>query len=66
VIEELAKNKQKPVTVEEGEAVAAKIGAYKYLECSAKTGDGVKDVFVHATRAALSSKTKKKRACTLL
>ena len=46
VIEELAKNKQAPVSTAEGEAVAAKIGAYKYIECSAKSGDGVKDTSV--------------------
>jgi len=66
VIEELAKNKQKPISHEEGLAVAQKIGAYKYLECSAKTGEGVKEVFEHATRAALLSKTKKKRMCSIL
>jgi len=47
-------------------AVAQKIGAYKYLECSARSGDGVKEVFEHATRAALLSKTKKKKNCLIL
>ncbi|GES89272.1 GTP-binding protein RhoA [Rhizophagus clarus] len=36
-IEELRKTSQRPVTPEEGMGVASKIGAYKYLECSAKT-----------------------------
>ena len=66
VIEELAKNKQAPVSTAEGEAVAAKIGAYKYIECSAKSGDGVKDVFIHATRAALNAKPPKKNKCSIL
>jgi len=29
------------------------IDAYKYLECSAKTNEGVREVFEHATRASL-------------
>jgi Ras family protein A len=36
-------------------AVAQKIGARSYLECSAKSGEGVKEVFQYATRAALLS-----------
>lgn len=50
---ELAKMKQKPVAPEEGRAMAEKINAYGYLECSAKTKDGVREVFETATRAAL-------------
>ena len=48
--------------------VASKIGAYKYLECSAKTGEGVREVFEHATRAALlaKKKTKKHGGCLVL
>ncbi|KAI9142090.1 GTPase rho1 [Paraphysoderma sedebokerense] len=65
-IEELRKLNQKPVTPEEGMAVAQKIGAYKYLECSAKANEGVKEVFEYATRAALLAKTKKKKACLIL
>jgi Ras family protein A len=40
--------------------VAQKIGAKHYPECSAKTGEGVREVFQYATRAALLSKGKKK------
>jgi Ras homolog gene family, member A len=42
----------------QGEEVRKKIGAYKYLECSARTSDGVKEVFEAATRAALLKITK--------
>ncbi|KAK0514468.1 hypothetical protein JMJ35_003085 [Cladonia borealis] len=55
-IEELHKTSQKPVTPEQGEEVKKKIGARHYLECSAKTNEGVREVFEHATRAALLSK----------
>ena len=37
-------------------AVQQKIGAKHYLECSAKTGEGVREVFQYATRAALLSR----------
>ncbi|KAM7295558.1 ras-like GTP-binding protein Rho1 [Ixodes scapularis] len=57
---ELAKMKQKPVAPEEGRAMAEKINAYGYLECSAKTKDGVREVFETATRAALQVKRPKK------
>jgi Ras family protein A len=61
-IEELRKTSQRPVTTEEGMGVAQRIGAYKYLECSAKTGDGVREVFEHATRAALLTNKKRKNS----
>lgn len=61
IIEELRKNSQRPVSSQEGMAVAQKIGAARYLECSAKTGEGVREVFEHATRAALLSKGSKKK-----
>ena len=66
-LRELAKSKQEPVRSEEGRAMAEKIGAYAYLECSAKLNEGVREVFETATRAALQ--TKKKRGglrCNLL
>ncbi|KIL57189.1 hypothetical protein M378DRAFT_32775, partial [Amanita muscaria Koide BX008] len=53
VIEELRKTNQRPVTSEEGMAVAQKIGAKHYLECSAKTGEGVREVFQFATKCSL-------------
>ncbi|KAI1430675.1 Rho type small GTPase [Xylaria sp. CBS 124048] len=67
-IEELRKTSQKPVSPEEGEDIRKKISAYKYLECSAKTNEGVKEVFEHATRAALLSRSRpqKRPKCLLL
>lgn len=71
VIEELRKTGQSPVTSAQGLAVAEKIGAYRYLECSARTGEGVKEVFEHATRASLIARGQskpggKKKGCLVL
>jgi Ras family protein A len=57
------------VSPEEGEEIRKKIGAYKYLECSAKTNEGVREVFEHATRAALLSRntrSKRDKKCMIL
>ena len=63
---ELSKSKQEPVKPEEGRAMSDKIGAYAFLECSAKMNEGVREVFETATRAALQSKKKRKRLCSVL
>jgi len=66
-VEELRRTNQRPVTEQEGLAVAQKIGATKYLECSAKTNEGVREVFEVATRAALvAGKRKKPNKCSIL
>ena len=63
---ELSKSKQEPVKTEDGRAMAEKIGAFAYLECSAKLNEGVREVFETATRAALQTKKKGRRMCNLL
>lgn len=63
---ELAKLKQEPVKQQDGRAMAEKINAFDYLECSAKSKEGVRVVFETATRAALQVKKKKKTRCLLL
>ena len=54
----LAADKKAPVSREEGEEMKTKIGAVGYQECSAKTKEGVREVFEVATRAALASNVK--------
>ena len=59
-IQELGKRSQKPVTSEEGKTMKEKIKAFEYIECSAKTKEGVNEVFTNATRAALQKKKRKR------
>ena len=63
---ELMKMKQEPVRPDAGRAMSEKINAFGYLECSAKTKEGVREVFETATRAALQVKKKKRAKCCLL
>uniref|UniRef100_A0AAR2KCR5 Cell division cycle 42 n=1 Tax=Pygocentrus nattereri TaxID=42514 RepID=A0AAR2KCR5_PYGNA len=65
--EKLAKNKQKPITPETAEKLARDLKAVKYVECSALTQKGLKNVFDEAILAALEPpEPKKKRKCVLL
>lgn len=63
---ELMKVKQEPVRSEAGRMMAEKISAVNYLECSAKTKEGVREVFESAARAALARKKKPGRRCSLI
>jgi small GTP-binding protein len=60
---------QRYIPAEQGERLAEEIGACRYLECSAKTQEGLQHLFHEAIRVALdppprkSSKTKK---CSLI
>ncbi len=71
-LDKLMKRKQEPVTSAQARSVANQIGAYSYIECSAKTREGVVAVFQTATRAAiikdshLRSSHSSKPSCMLL
>ncbi|KAK3743543.1 hypothetical protein RRG08_027410 [Elysia crispata] len=56
---ELAKLKQTTVKSHEGRAMAERIGAADYVECSAMLNEGIREVFEKATRQALSCKRKR-------
>lgn len=76
VVESLRTNGQEPVSQASAQEVADQIGAVEYIECSAKTGFGVREVFEAATRASLMGKQnktkkskssgKKKKKCVVL
>mmetsp|Transcript_2058 Transcript_2058/g.7403 ORF Transcript_2058/g.7403 Transcript_2058/m.7403 type:complete len:121 (-) Transcript_2058:159-521(-) len=58
-IAELEQNGQQPISIKMGDKKAKEIGAVAYCECSAKTGQGLKDVFDEAIKAVLFSKGRK-------
>ncbi|KAL8580781.1 Rho GTPase [Nucella lapillus] len=68
----LAKRRLRPSTMEDGERFAKRLGAYSYVECSALTKQGLKDVFDEALLAVLDprpskpQKTKCRRRCVIL
>lgn len=68
----LAKRKMRPVTPEEGDRMAQKLGADCYTECSSLTRVGLKDVFDEAILSVLDpkhvtpEKKKSKRMCVIL
>ena len=65
-LDDLKTKGQKPVPRTDAQATADKIGAFDYLECSAKESTGVQEVFQTATRAAMSKSKGKKKGCMLL
>ena len=70
LIQKLGKLNTRPyVTRDQGENLAKDIGAYGFIECSAKNFEGVLPVFELATKAALNhikSQNKRSSCCILL
>ncbi|XP_064623155.1 cdc42 homolog [Lineus longissimus] len=58
VINDLRKKKQKPITTEQGETLAKRLKADCYVECSALTQKGLKNVFDQAILTVLEPKKK--------
>jgi cell division control protein 42 len=64
--EKLSKRKQKPIEFEQGEKLAKEMNAVKYVECSARNSEGLKNVFDEAIIAALEPPNTKKQIKFLL
>lgn len=59
-------NQHRMVTKEQAEQVARAIGAKKYMECSALTGENVDDVFEVATRTSLLVNKQPGQGCCVI
>ena len=64
-IQELGDRSQEFVHPDKGKMMAKKIKAFEYIECSAKTREGVNEVFVAAARATLKNRDKNRNICSL-
>jgi len=61
VVEKMKATGQQPITTSQGQELAKKIKAFKYIECSARTQENLKTVFDEAIKAALFVRPKKKK-----
>jgi len=62
----MANENRQPITKSQGQKMAHKIKAYKYLECSALSQQGLAQVFDDSVRAVLRPLTaKKKKSCAI-
>ncbi|KDN52352.1 hypothetical protein K437DRAFT_254334 [Tilletiaria anomala UBC 951] len=59
-LEKLAQRGETPVDYEDGLAVAKRIRAARYLECSAKCNRGVEECFVESTKVAIEARARRK------
>jgi GTPase SAR1 family protein len=66
IIAKLKHEGEKPVTSEVGKQIATQIKADAYMECSAKTREGVQDLFVHAARLSLKKRSPKRNSFCVL
>ena len=70
LLSRLRERNMAPITFEQGQSKAKQINALKYLECSALTQKGLKNVFDEAIRAVIipqkQTQKKKKGGCNIL
>lgn len=61
IIARLARCRQVPISVEQGLGLAESVKAAAYIECSAQTRQGVREVFQAAVRATMISKKSRRK-----
>ena len=60
-IEDLKAANSGPLKSQDGDGMSAKIGAEQYLECSAKTKRGIREVFEAASKSAIKHRKRKRK-----
>ena len=67
LVKKLSEQGMNVITTQKGEELKNRIKALKYMECSAKTGENLKNVFDEAVKTVLMNKpTETKSKCSLL
>lgn len=66
-IEKLKADGERPISIDMGKQLATEIHADAYMECSAKTREGIQDLFIQAARLSLRKSTRRRsrRSCFL-
>ncbi|KAA8910362.1 hypothetical protein TRICI_004160 [Trichomonascus ciferrii] len=59
-LQHLKSKGQRPITTEEGKKVAQQCGAFKYMECSARAGTGVAEIFNQSISIVLNDRPLRK------
>ena len=66
----LQEKRQSPISTADGQSLAAELGSFRYLECSALTQQGLKQVFDESIRCVLEAharpKKRKGAVCNIL
>ena len=67
MIKKLKEQGERPVSTETGKQIGAQIKADAYMECSAKTCEGVQEIFLNAARLSFKkgSNSKSRFKCAL-
>ena len=60
IVNKLSKEGLKPISKEQGQWLAWRFGAEKYLECSTKTGENIDNVFKDAILKAVAHQQERK------